>query len=99
MTEKTPPPLFLTEAEIDAQTKNLNWRSGNKDTGKSIFRTPRSASSTADIPNVFQNTVKRVREAVKPVPFSYNATLKPLHIKPRITIPVDEDPPYAPKTP
>jgi hypothetical protein len=98
MTEKTPSPLFLTEAELEAQSKNLNWRSGIKDIGNSIFRTPRSAS-TADIPNVFQNVVKHAGPAVKPVPFSYKANLKPLHIKPRITIPVDEDPPYAPKTP
>jgi hypothetical protein len=98
MTEKTPAPLFLTEAELDAQGKTINWRSGKRDIANSIFRTPRS-SSTGDIPSVFQNVVKHVGEAAKPVPFSYKANLKPLHIKPRIIIPLDEDPPYAPKTP
>jgi hypothetical protein len=95
MAEKTPPPLFLTEAELQKQTSVLGWRSGNKDISGSIFRTPRSS---VEFPNVFQNVVKR--EPVRQLPFSYRSQRNTVQPKPKIAIPPDDDdPPYAPKTP
>uniref|UniRef100_A0A6C0K5I4 Uncharacterized protein n=1 Tax=viral metagenome TaxID=1070528 RepID=A0A6C0K5I4_9ZZZZ len=104
MSEREAAPLFLTEAQLQAQGKVVNWRNGLKDISGSLFGTPHSMK---EIPSIFQKTTNNSTPK-KLLPFSYRGAgfkLNAGHSKPKfinIIVPIsteDDTPPYLPKTP
>ena len=96
-------PMFLSDNELKNQGNPYAWRKGVADTTSNIFRTPRSLP---EFPRIFQNVPKRVQPPTKALPFTYKAFHKAKPEKgepekgepekPTITIPLEEEPTYAP---